>query len=180
MLATMTEETLRYPNGRYSWDGPSAVRRRADIDAIETLPAELRLAVGGLSDERLDTPYRRAGWTVRQVVHHLPDSHLNAYVRCKLALTEREPTIHPYDEAAWADLVDSRRTPIGVSLTLLESLHARWVTLLRSLVDEDFQRTFVHPEIEGARTLDWLTGLYAWHGRHHLAHVTSLAERMGW
>lgn len=171
----MDDDSLRYPIGRFAWDGPSAERRRADITAIESLPGELRRAVKGLSEEKLDTPYRPGGWTVRQVVHHLPDSHLNAYVRFKLALTETQPAIRPYDQAAWAELADTRETPIAVSLTLLESLHRRWVTLLRSLADSDFERTFLHPEIGEPRTLDWLTGLYAWHGRHHLAHVTPVA-----
>lgn len=176
----MSDESLRYPIGRYRWDGPSAERRQADVEAIAALPALLRDVVRDFADEQFDTPYRPGGWTVRQVVHHLPDCHLNAYVRCKLALTEAEPTIRPYDEAAWAELADSRDTPVEVSLTLLEALHARWTTLLRSLGAGDFERTFVHPEIEGARSLDWLVGMYAWHGRHHLAHVTSLAGRMGW
>lgn len=176
----MNNETLRYPVGRYDWNGPSAERRQADLQAIATLPAKLRTAVENLSEERLDTPYRPGGWTVRQVVHHLGDSHSNGLTRFKLALTEEQPTIRPYDQGAWAELADYVVTPIQTSLALLESLHARWVVLLESLADEDFDRTFIHPEMEGVQTLDWLLGLYGWHSRHHLAHITSLAERLGW
>ena len=150
------------------------------IDEIAAAPVRMREAVRGLSEQQLDTPYRDGGWTVRQVVHHVPDSHLNAYCRLKLALTEDEPTIRPYDEATWAELEDSRSTPIEVSLTLLESLHARWVGLLRSLKDDDFRRTFRHPEHGGVQTLDWLVAMYSWHGRHHVGHITSLRERHGW
>ncbi len=153
--------------------------RRRLIDQIAAAPLRLRDAAAGLSDAQLDTPYRDGGWSVRQVVHHVPDSHLNAYIRTKLALTESEPTIKPYDEAAWAALDDSRATPIEVSLAMLEKLHERWVTLLHSMRDSDFSKTFRHPE-HGVRTLDWLVGLYAWHGRHHTAHISSLRERMGW
>jgi uncharacterized damage-inducible protein DinB len=155
--------------------------RRARIDEIAAAPARMREAVRGLSDEQLDTPYREGGWTLRQVVHHVPDSHLNAYCRVKLALTEENPVIRPYDEAPWAELEDSRSTPIEVSLTLLESLHARWVGLLRSLKDEDFRRPLQHPERPGVPlTIDWLVSLYAWHGRHHVGHITSTRERQGW
>ncbi|HEU0077220.1 MAG TPA: putative metal-dependent hydrolase, partial [Longimicrobiaceae bacterium] len=146
---------------------------------IADTPARLRAAVEGLSPEQLDTPYRPGGWTVRQLVHHLPDSHMNAYTRLKLALTEDEPTIKPYDEAAWALLEDSRSTPPEVSLTLLETLHDRWVRLMRALGPADFARTLRHPEM-GTMRVDALVGLYAWHGRHHVAHITGLRERMGW
>ncbi|HVF54960.1 MAG TPA: bacillithiol transferase BstA [Pyrinomonadaceae bacterium] len=171
---------LRFPVGEFKpekdiTDG----QRRLFIEQIAQTPARLRAAVEGLSPEQLDTPYRPDGWSVRQVVHHVPDSHLNSYVRFKLALTEDQPTIRPYDEAAWATLADSRDTPVEVSLNLLESLHERWVTLLRSLSPEDFARTLVHPE-RGTVSLDWMLALYAWHGRHHTAHVTSLRERMNW
>jgi hypothetical protein len=128
----------------------------------------------------LDTPYREGGWTLRQVVHHVPDSHLNAFCRLKLALTENEPTIRPYDESLWAKLDDVRLTPIEVSLTLLESLHARWMTLFRSMKPADFRRTMRHPEHEGALTLDWLVAMYAWHGRHHVGHITAARKRLGW
>ena len=172
---------LRYPIGEFERrDELSADERRTMIDTIAAAPERMRAAVSGLSDAQLDTPYRDGGWTVRQVVHHVPDSHLNAYVRLKLALTEDGPTIRPYDEALWAGLPDSKETPVEVSLTLLESLHARWVTLLRSLKDADFRRTFRHPDHNGILTVDWLVAMYSWHSRHHVAHVTSLRERMGW
>jgi DinB family protein len=169
-----------YPIGRYSHDpNPTPEFRARHIDAIAGLPARMRQAVAGLNDNQLDTPYRPDGWTVRQVVHHVPDSHLNAYVRLKWSLTESQPTIKAYDEKAWATLKDSQFTPVEVSLQLLESLHSRWTVLLRSLKAEDFRRKFVHPE-SGPHDVDWLLGLYAWHGNHHVAHITSLRERMGW
>lgn len=155
------------PGERAAW-----IRQMADA------PAALRSAVAGLSDAQLDTPYREGGWTVRQVVHHLPDSHLNAYVRMKLALTEDHPTIKPYHEARWAELPDSR-APLEVSLALFERLHERWVLLWESLDQEQFARTLVHPEI-GVVRLDQMLASYAWHGRHHTAHITSLRARMGW
>lgn len=150
------------------------------IEVIAAAPSRMRDAVSGLDDKQLDTPYRDGGWTVRQVVHHVPDSHLNAYVRLKLALTEEEPTIKPYDESAWAKLEDSRITPVETSLTMLETLHDRWIRLLRTLDDADFMRTFRHPEHEGLFTLDGMVAMYEWHSRHHVAHITSLRERMGW
>ena len=171
----------RYPVGPFqSRNDLRPDERRAMIDEIAAAPVRMREAVRGLSDPQLDSPYREGGWTVRQVVHHVPDSQLNAYCRLKLALTENEPTIRPYDEATWAELEDSRSTPIEVSLTLLDSLHARWVGLLRSLKDDDFRRTFRHPEHSGVQNLDWLVAMYEWHSRHHVAHITSLRERMGW
>ena len=170
----------RFPVGRFDPRAEVDPRRRAGwMDEVAALPARLREAVAGLSDEQLDTPYREGGWTVRQVVHHLPDSHMNAYVRVKLALTEEAPLIKTYDEAAWANLADTRDTPPGVSLALLDALHARWATLLRSLGEAEWKRTITHPDW-GVVPLDALLGLYAWHGRHHTAHVTSLRERMGW
>lgn len=171
---------LRYPVGKPEGRQQfTPEERRALFDEIAAAPERLRKAVAGLSDQQLDTPYRDGGWSVRQVAHHVPDSHLNAYIRTKLALTENEPTIKPYDEAAWAKLADSRDTPVEVSLSIFDNVHRRWLTLLRSLREEDFARTFRHPE-HGVRTLDWLVGLYAWHGRHHTAHITSLRERNGW
>lgn len=171
---------LRYPIGPFKVDGaPTDENIRRAIDEIAETPAKLRAAVEGLTLEQLDTPYRPDGWTVRQVVHHVPDSHLNSYCRLKLALTEDEPVIKPYDESRWAELEDSRVTPVEVSLALLESLHKRWVMLLESVEPADFQRTFRHPDI-GVITLAQNTCLYAWHGRHHVAHITSLRERMGW
>ncbi len=171
----------RYPIGPYQRrDELSPDERRAMIDIIAAAPSRMREAVAGLDDAQLDTPYRDGGWSVRQVVHHVPDSHLNAYIRLKLTLTEEQPTIRPYDEAKWAEVVDSRLTPVEVSLTLLESLHARWTTLLRALEPDDFRRTLRHPEHAGTPTLDWLVSMYAWHSRHHVAHITSLRERMRW
>lgn len=171
----------RYPIGPFQRrDELSPDERQAMIDVIAAAPSRMREAVAGLDDAQLDTPYRDGGWSVRQVVHHVPDSHLNAYVRLKLALTEEQPTIRPYDEAKWAEVVDSKITPVDVSLTLLESLHTRWTTLLRALEPDDFRRTFKHPDHDGTQTLDWLAAMYAWHSRHHVAHITSLRERMGW
>jgi hypothetical protein len=173
-------DDLRFPVGRFDVRAPVAAEQIPGwIGQVADTPARLRAAVEGLSAEQLDTPYRPGGWTVRQLVHHLPDSHMNAYGRLKLALTEDEPTIKPYDESAWAELEDSRGTPPEVSLTLLEALHDRWVRLLRALGPEDFARTLRHPEM-GVMRVDALTGLYAWHGRHHVAHVTGLRGRMGW
>jgi uncharacterized damage-inducible protein DinB len=169
-----------YPIGKFNGQAPvNQTEREKFIQDIEETPAKLKAAVQGLSDKQFDTPYRDGGWTVRQVVHHVPDSHLNSYVRFKLAMTEAEPTIKPYDEAQWAELADSKVTPIEVSLALLESLHQRWVLLLRSFKPEDWKRTFRHPEM-GVLTLDKTLALYSWHGRHHVAHVTSLREKMGW
>jgi len=169
----------RYPIGKFSYTGPlSAEQKKQCLDDIEQTPARLRAAVRGLSDAQLDTPYRDGGWTVRQVVHHVPDSHMNSYVRFKLALTENSPTIKPYFEDRWAELPDSK-APIENSLVLLESLHHRWTPLLRSLSDADWSRTFTHPEL-GPMTLEKTLALYSWHGRHHVAHVTKLREKMGW
>ncbi|HEV2176257.1 MAG TPA: bacillithiol transferase BstA [Terriglobia bacterium] len=171
---------LRFPVGKFKWEGPITNQQRHHfIGDIEQTPARLRDAVKGLTGQQLDTPYREGGWTVRQVVHHLPDSHLNSYTRFRLALTEDAPTIKPYDEKKWAELADARTAPIEISLNLLESLHHRWAMLLRSLKTEDWARTFRHPE-RGPMTLDQNLALYAWHGRHHVAHITSLRERMGW
>ena len=170
----------RYPIGKLqAIEHPDDSMRKEFIQRIADTPAALTAAVKGLSEQQLDTPYRDGGWTVRQVVHHMPDSHMNSYIRLRLALTENEPTIKPYEEELWAELVDARTAPITASLTMLEALHQRWVMLLRSLKPADFSRTFRHPE-NGVRTIDWLLQLYAWHGRHHVAHITSLRERMKW
>jgi uncharacterized damage-inducible protein DinB len=170
----------RYPTGRFTPDpNPTPESRNRLIEQIASTPRRMRQAIAGLTAEQLNTPYREGGWTVRQVVHHVPDSHLNAYIRFKWALTETEPTIKSYDEGAWAALKDSDLTPVDVSLALLESLHARWTVLLGSLKAEDFQRKFVHPD-SGPHNVDWLLGLYSWHGTHHVAHITSLRDRMGW
>ncbi len=173
-------DDLRYPVGRYEHDGPITQTDLAGwIGAIEALPARLRTAVDGLSDAELDTPYRAGGWTVRQVVHHISDSHLNALARFKLALTEDTPTIKPYAEARWAELADYD-LPVEHGLALVEALHARWTRLLRSLDRDALARTYVHPEHERTLALDWTVGMYAWHGRHHVAHITGLREREGW
>ena len=170
----------QYPVGKFTPDdNPTAESRTRHIEQLVSLPSQMRQAVNGLTPEQLDTPYREGGWTVRQVVHHVPDSHLNAYMRFKLALTENIPTIKPYDEAAWAKLKDSELTPIDVSLTLLDAVHTRWVTLLRTLTADDFARKFNHPEL-GIQTLDTTLAMYDWHSRHHLAHITSLREKMKW
>lgn len=171
---------LRYPIGRFQMqENMTEELRRRFISQIAEAPHKLRAAVEGLSNQQLDTPYRPEGWTVRQVVHHLPDSHLNSYIRFKLALTEDEPTIKPYFEDRWALLEDARTAPIEISLSLLESLHQRWVLMLRSLSRSDLARTFRHPEL-GIVNLEKYLCVYAWHGQHHVAHITSLRERMGW
>jgi uncharacterized damage-inducible protein DinB len=173
-------EDLRYPIGRFSPPAASlAGIRAAHIHTVRLLPQRLRAAVAGLNDAQLDTPYREGGWTVRQVVHHLADSHANAYIRTKLALTEDWPTIKTYDEAAWANLPDSRLLPIDVSLTLIEALHGRWVALLEALTDEDFRKGYNHPE-NGRVNLAKALAMYDWHSRHHTAHITSLRARQGW
>lgn len=173
-------EDLRYPVGRFQ--RPQSLepkQRRAAIDTIAEAPTKLRAAVSGLTDAQLDTPYRPEGWTVRQVVHHVPDSHLNAYTRFKLALTEDTPTIKAYNEAAWATLEDSKTTPVATSLALLDAVHDRWIRILRAMSPADFSRTLNHPE-NGIMNLDQMLALYEWHSRHHVAHVTGLRERSGW
>jgi hypothetical protein len=180
-MGAVGTEDLRYPIGQFRFEGGADPKRRDQrIDEIERAPGHLRAAVAGLSPQQLDTPYREKGWTVRQVVHHLPDSHLNAYTRIKLALTEDEPTIKPYDEARWADLPDARSGPIDPSLDMLEGLHQRWIMLLRQLQPADFARRFRHPELGRSLDLEEVIALYAWHGRHHVAHITHLRQRRGW
>ncbi len=176
----MSDEA-RYPIGRVKLERDlTPERRRILIDQLAAAPGLFREAVKDLSGAQLDTPYRLGGWTVRQLIHHLPDSHLNAYVRFKLALTEDQPTIKPYDEERWAELADTPGTPPRVSLDLLTYLHERWVNLLRSLDEQQWQRAFYHPEQERLLSLDEALVMYAWHGAHHTAHVTQLRERMGW
>jgi uncharacterized damage-inducible protein DinB len=173
-------QDLRYPIGPADRTASLAAGERAQrIDAMAAAPAQLRRAVTGLTDEQLDTPYRPEGWTVRQLIHHVADSHINAYVRFRLGLTEDNPTIKPYEEKLWAELPDVKHVPIEVSLKLLEHLHERLVHLLRSTPPSAFSRQIVHPE-NGPMTLDALLSMYAWHGRHHTAHVTGLRERQGW
>jgi DinB family protein len=171
----------RYPIGlfRMEADALAPGQRETLIEQIAEAPAKLREAVRGLSSEQLDTPYRPGGWTARQVVHHLPDSHMNAYIRFKLALTEEEPALRTYEEGEWAKLADVRDTPVEVSLDLLGALHQRWVLLLRALSAREFARAARHPGW-GRVSVDWLLAQYAWHGRHHVAHITSLRDRMGW
>lgn len=169
-----------YPVGKFQMlDDVSPAKRSEAIREIAGAPQKIRSAVNGLNDAQLDTLYREGGWTVRQVVHHVADSHMNAYIRWRLALTETEPTIKPYEERAWAKLEDAAHAPVEVSLKLLEPLHERWVSLLRSVKDDEFARTFRHPE-HGVRTLDWMLFLYAWHGNHHTAHITELRKQRGW
>jgi uncharacterized damage-inducible protein DinB len=170
----------RFPTGRFQFDlRVTDQTRQHAIAAIREAPSALRAAVRGLDDAQLNTPYRDGGWTVRQVVHHVPESHMNAYIRFKLALTEDNPTIKPYDEAAWSKLPDVPRAPIETSLALLDALHQRWVTVLELMTPQEFERPLVHPEI-GRIPLDHLLQMYAWHGRHHVAHITTLREREAW
>ena len=180
MQTVQSDETLKYPIGRFK--APTTIteqQRREWIDELERLPASFENATSDLDVTQLDTPYRPGGWTVRQLVHHVADSHMNSYVRFRLALTEVDPLIKPYNEALWAELADARTMPIHVSLQLLKSLHARWVHLLLSFSDDDFKKTFRHPEMGGV-PLDRALALYAWHGRHHLAHITHLCAREDW
>lgn len=173
-------EELRYPTGRFQRPSEYGERQRREyIATIAETPARLRDAVRGLDDTQLDTRYRPDGWTVRQIAHHLPDSHMNSYVRFRLALTEDTPTIKPYFEDRWAELHDARTSPVEPSLRMVEGLHERWVALLRSMTPGDFSRTLMHPE-HGERSLDFFLALYAWHGPHHVAQITGLRQRMGW
>jgi len=172
---------LSYPLGKF--ESPGAVTpadRERLIAQVAALPSKFRAAVAGLTPSQLDTPYRAGGWTVRQLIHHVPDSHMNAYIRCKLALTENQPAIKPYDQALWANLADASGTPVETSLALLDALHQRWVILLRSLRPEDFARLVVHPEQPRPMSIDVILAHYAWHGAHHTAHITALRDRMGW
>ena len=177
----MDVERLKYPIGRFQ--RPEVVTDadiKAWIEEIAVLPATLRQIVENLSDVQLSTPYREGGWTVRQVLHHVPDSHMNAYMRFKLALTEEKPTIKPYMENRWAELKDSQATPVQVSLDMLDALHRRWVILLKGMSASDFKRTFIHPEHKKEMSLDGIVAMYAWHGKHHCAHIQQLKERMKW
>ena len=176
----MNLEELRYPVGRFDANTPlPAGGYAALMDSLATVPARLTAVVADLSEAQLDTPYREGGWTVRQLVHHVPDSHLNAYVRTKWILTEDNPTIKTYHEKLWAELADARTAPIAVSLMLLTAIHERWDFVLRSLADKDFSRGFIHPEL-GQMQMGTLLKLYEWHGRHHVAHIMTLRERAGW
>ncbi len=170
----------RYPIGKFAMPEPVTDKVRAGwIDDIANAPARLRAAVDGLSQAQLDTPYRQGGWTVRQVVHHLPDSHMNAYIRFKLALTEEEPAVKTYMEDKWAELPEAKTAPVEISIMLLESLHQRWELTLKALTAADFNRNFRHPDL-GPVKLERSLGIYAWHGKHHVAQITALRERMRW
>ena len=176
-MSTLTDDRLRYPIGppQLTTAPLTAAERAVYLQQLAELPAQLTAAARQVGGERLQLPYRPGGWTGRQVIHHVADSHLNAYVRFRLALTEDNPTIKPYEEAAWAELPDVAATPITVSLALLESLHSRWVTLLHQLTEAQWQRTFYHPGNQKTSTLDQMLALYAWHGQHHVAHLELLA-----
>ncbi|HEV8592675.1 MAG TPA: putative metal-dependent hydrolase [Pyrinomonadaceae bacterium] len=176
MSTAVTETDPRYPVGKFEPEGPGT--RAEFIQTIKDLPANLAKAVGGLNDEQLDTPYRDGGWTLRQTVHHIADSHINSICRFKLALTEDVPTIRPYEESLWAELPDSKM-PIDVSLKIIDGLHARWAAMLEAMSDADFERRLNHPE-SGEWTLDKMLAMYAWHSRHHTAHITGTLERNGW
>lgn len=172
---------LRYPIGLF--EAPAEISQthiQLWIQVLEEHPAKLRKLVENLSDEQLDTPYRPGGWTVRQVIHHIPDSHANSYVRYKWTLTEEKPIIKAYDEAAWAKLIDTTSAPIELSLAFLESLHARWIYLLKRLTPEQYKMSFIHPDSNSEVFLDWNTGNYAWHAEHHYAHIANLIKREGW
>ena len=170
----------RYPIGRFAYAGPLTTEQQQQyLTDIEQTPARLGATLRGLSDQQLDTPYREGGWTPRQVAHHVADSHMNSYIRFKLALTEDEPTIKPYMENLWAELPEAKHAPIEVSLDLLDSLHQRWIMMLREFTDADWKRTFRNP-VMGPMSLEKTLALYSWHGRHHVAHVTRLREKMGW
>lgn len=178
--ATSVAPDLSFPVGQFSRPSEYTPElRRESIAAVAALPENLRAAVSGLNDAKLDTPYREGGWTVRQLVHHVADSHMNSYVRFKLALTEDWPTIKPYDQDLWAELADSK-LPVEPSLQIIAGLHQRWVALIKSLSDDDLQRGFVHPEHGSRQTLDFALAIYAWHSRHHTGHITELRKRMGW
>jgi hypothetical protein len=173
-------EDLKYPIGRYVPQPFSEEQKQRWLADLQFLPAELEQAILNLDRHQLDTPYREGGWRVQQLVHHIADSHMNAYVRFKLALTEDNPQIKPYEEALWANLADVDVLPVNISTTLLYALHQRWVAAIKDLADEQWQRTVYHPEHKKEMTLWFLLGMYAWHCRHHVRHITALRERMGW
>jgi hypothetical protein len=172
-------EKLKYPVGKFSFNANAGEKEiKQYISEIEKLPSQIRTAVKGLNEVQLNTPYRPDGWTVKQVVHHLADSHINAYIRIKLALTENNPTIKPYEEKLWAEMDDARNLPVEVSLSLLDALHARWTYMLKKLSAADLTKTVFHPESKREMSVKFLIAMYAWHGRHHCAHITSLRERI--
>ncbi|SFS42585.1 YfiT family bacillithiol transferase [Paenibacillus sp. 453mf] len=171
---------LRYPIGLEVEDTPNNDNRKIWMDNIKKLPARLQDAVADLSNEQLATPYRPEGWTINQVVHHVADSHMNSFIRFKLALTENEPAIRPYEETLWAETTDVSDVPISASLSIIEGLHSRWTALLESMSPEQYDRTFYHPGLQKSLTLGECLRLYSWHSLHHTAHITSLRERMNW
>lgn len=171
---------LRYPIGKYEPQPLSQKQKQSWLNDLKYLPDDLERAVQNLDEQQLNTPYREGGWSVKQVVHHVADSHMNSLIRFKLGLTEENPTIKPYDEAAWANLDDVDAVLINVSLTLLHGIHLRLVKTIENLTDEQWQRTLFHPEHQKQMTLWYLLGMYAWHGKHHTAHITSLRERNNW
>ncbi len=178
-MSTDVLDSLRYPVGKFQKSTADPAQRAASIATLRILPSSVREAISGLSDAQLATPYRDGGWTVRQTVHHIADSHLNAYSRFRHALTQEWPTIYAYDEAKWAGLVDAHTAPAELSLGMIDGIHARWALLLESLSDADFVRGYIHPE-NGRQTLEQVLALYAWHSRHHAAHITQLRKRNGW
>ena len=176
----MSADTLSFPIGKYVEQPYSEGQQRLWINDIRMLPGDMEQVILNLDEVQLNTPYREGGWTLRQVVHHVADSHMNAFIRFKLGLTEEHPQIKPYQQDAWAKLPDVERVPVNISLTLLHALHTRWAELLLSMSDQDWDRTVIHPEYQKEMSLWYLLGLYAWHGRHHVAHIRSLRNRMGW
>ena len=177
--ALHTDKDPRYPIGKFRRDAVDLANHDSAIATLAELPAKMRSAVEGLGASQLEMPYRESGWTVRQLVHHVADSHMNAYIRIRLALTEDWPTIKPYEEKAWAELSDAKSAPIDLSLEVLDGLHARWTLLLKSLTDAQWQRGYVHP-VNGRQTIAEATALYDWHSRHHVAHIVELRKRKGW
>lgn len=171
---------LRYPIGKYEPQPFSDKQKRAWLQDIQFLPGLIEQSIENLDEKQLDTPYRDGGWTVRQVVHHVADSHINAYTRMKLGLTETNPVIKPYEEGLWAELDDVKAVPINISITLLYTLHTRWHAAIRDLDSETWKRTVVHPAAQKEMSLWYLLGTYSWHGRHHVAHITALRERNAW
>lgn len=173
-------DPLKYPIGKYVEQTYSDHRKSEWLLDIETLPGQIELAVQNLDEHQLETPYREGGWTLKQLIHHVADSHMNAYIRFKLGLTEDLPTIKPYHQELWAELDDTRHLPVNISITLLHALHARWIEILKSISEEQFRRYVFHPEHKTKMSLWYLLGMYSWHGRHHLAHISGLKERMNW
>jgi hypothetical protein len=180
MADVLTKNDERYPIGKFESKATYTVQEIQEcIDRITALPALLEAEVQGLTDSQLDTPYREGGWTVRQVVHHVPDSHMNAYIRMKWALTEQNPLIKAYDEKGWAETQETKSSP-EISISFLKALHTKWVALIKTLTASDLQKGFIHPDTKQHIPMSRLIATYAWHGDHHLAHITSLKKRMGW